>query len=109
MTKQYKKEFDNKEIEKIIHLFARWERNNLVITHGLREHIISDTYGLPYTSSGNCAGIWNTNVESVLKSDRQWKFDGLVLSESNEVIAIFTNNEEKEHVELIGQIDSQWK
>lgn len=102
---EFKKEFNDIEIEKMINIFARWEKQYLTITHGQREKTTSYTYGLPYTSSGDFAGLWNTNVEAVLKTDLQWEFKGLVLGEDMEVVAIFTNNEESEHFETIGRID----
>lgn len=100
----FKKKFNDKAINEMIYLFSNWEKRNLTITHGKREKAISDTYGFPYTSSGNFAGIWNTNVEARLRKESEWKFDGLVLTEEWQMIAIFTNDEEKERFEIIGKV-----
>ena len=101
---EFKKEFNDTTATKMINTFSRWEKKNLTITHGQRERTTSYTYGLPYTSSGEFAGLWNTNVKAVLKTDSQWKFKGLALSEDMDVIVIFTNNKESEHFETIGKI-----
>lgn len=100
----YKKEFNDRAIEAMTYLFSKWEKNNLLITYGKREKTISDTYGFPYTSSGVFAGIWNTNVEARLREDQQWKFDGLGLTENNQVIAIFSNDSEIGHTVNLGHI-----
>ena len=69
MNTKFKKEWTDAELRKVIRKFSLWAPSHLQITHGDKERTISDTYGLPYTSSGECAGVWNTNVEAVLKDD----------------------------------------
>lgn len=100
----YLKEWKDGIEEKVINIFSRWEKKNLVIVHGDRERTTSDTYGLPYTSSGFCAGLWNSNVDARLKTDEQWQFKGVIMTEDNKVVAIFENNENKERLEIIGEV-----
>lgn len=85
-----KKELTNKEIEKLIRVFRGWQFGNLEIFYGKVEKSVIDTFGLPYTSSGDYAGIWNTNTESVYIKDQTFKFEGCTIAESGEFLAIFT-------------------
>lgn len=90
MKYNFKKEWTDAEHQEAIRLFARWETLNLRIVHGRRERNTEDTYGLPYTSSGGCAGVWNTNVDAVLKADERYRFDGLVITDVGEVMVLLT-------------------
>lgn len=102
MEYKFKREWNNEELQKAIRVFSGWEHQNLRITHGKREQTTEDTYGLPYTSSSEFAGIWNTNVEAVLNSDEQFRFVGVAITEDGQVAVLLeTENEESEKVILI--------
>ena len=102
MKCKFKSEWNDAELKMANKAFATWERQNLRITHGDRERNAEDTYGLPYTSSSSFAGIWNTNVEAVLKSDEQYRFVGVAITEDNQVAVLLeTENEESEKIILI--------
>lgn len=105
----YLKEWENGIEEKVINIFAKWEKNNLTIVYGKRERTVADTYGLPYTSSGECAGLWNTNVDARLKNDKQWRFVGIVVTEDGGILALFMNDEDKERLEVIGRLRNHEK
>ena len=99
-----KKELTETEINAVIRTFSRWEKSHLIITYGRRERTTEYTYGLPYTSSSSFAMISNTNVRAELKEDRNFNFDWLALTEDNEVVAGFTDNDENEKQIVIGTI-----
>ena len=101
MNTKFKKEWTDDELRKVIRKFSLWAPAHLKITYGMRERTIEDTYGLPYTSSGECAGIWNTNVEAVLSADQTFRFQGVLLSEANEIVAWFVNNDESAELEVL--------
>ena len=101
---KFKKEWTETEINAVIRTFSRWEKSHLIITYGRRERTTEDTYGLPYTSSSSFAMISNTNVRAELKEDRNFNFDWLALTEDNEVVAGFTDNDENEKQIVIGTI-----
>lgn len=92
----FKKEWEENEVKNVINTFSKWERQNLIITHGKREKDVEYTYGLPYTSSSSYAMLWNTNVEAEYKGDKNFKFDHLALTENNKVVVVLSDSEEKE-------------
>ena len=101
MENRFKQEWTDKELQIVIRTFASWERQNLRITHGKREHTTEDTYGLPYTSSSDFAGIWNTNVEAVLKSDETYHFVGVAITKENEIMVMLeTDSEEPKLIKI---------
>lgn len=92
-------------INKVTNIFAAWEKKNLVITYGRRKRTTSDTYGLPYTSSGDFAGLGcHCNVNAVLKNDRNYVIYELAITENNEVVAYLTDANENEKYILIGKL-----
>ena len=98
--------FTYEEVEKkVVNIFAKWERNNLKITHGRREITTSDTYGLPYTSSGTFAGLGcHCNVNAVLKSDESFVAYEIAVTEENEVVVYLTDADENEKYIVIGRL-----
>ena len=72
---------------KVEEVFRKWYRRNLVVTHG-QDRTVELTFGFPYTSSGEYAGIWNCQAEALLKEDLQYRFKGLALSEDLDVVVI---------------------
>ena len=108
MKYKFKKEWTEKEHKDVILAFAIWEKKNLRITYGDRERTTEDTYGLPYTSSSGLAMLSNTNVIAELinpLSSKKWNFDWLALTEDNEVVAGFTDEDENEKQIVIGNIN----
>ena len=92
-------------INRVINIFAKWERQNLKITCGNREKTTSDTYGLPYTSSACFAALGcHCNVNAVLKSDNNYVIYELVITEDNEVVAYLTDANENEKYIVIGRL-----
>ena len=73
--------------EKVIDVFRVWCNRNLVITRG-KDKSMELTFGFPYTSSGDYAGIWNCQAEALLKEDLKYRFKGLALSEDHDVVVI---------------------
>ena len=89
---------------KVVNAFAKWEKSNLIITTGQRERTTSDTYGLPYTSSGTFAGLGcHCNVNAVLKSDSSFVYE-LAITEDFEIVAYFTDAEENEKYIVISRL-----
>ena len=50
---------------------------------------LEDLFGLPYTSSGDFAGIWNTNTQAVTKYGERLYFRGAAYTEHGEGVLIF--------------------
>lgn len=101
---KFKKEWTNGTEEKVIKIFSKWERKNLIITYGRREKTVSDTYGLPYTSSSSFAMISNCNVEAELKADKEYNFEYIAVTEQNEIVVVCWNRDEKEKYIVIGNL-----
>lgn len=100
--------------KKVILVFAKWQKDNLKITHGSlchRQNKIESmelTYGLPYTSSGICAELGCTNVQAE-KYNRDLKevmyFRCLRLDREGNVYAVFyLSDSVTEVTEIIGNI-----
>lgn len=93
-------------MDKVENIFSKWEKENLKITYGKREHSVSDTYGLPYTSSSEFASVGcHCNVNAVLKSDNDFVIYEIAISEDNEVIAYFTDADENPKLVKIGKLE----
>lgn len=101
------KEWDGESFERInkhinYMLFANF-RDFINIEHGhtegglyySRQEQMADIFGLPYTSSGDFAGVWNTNTQTVTKYGKRLYFRGVAISENKETVIIF--NDEKEN------------
>ena len=67
---------------------VKWLDKHLKIVHGKRERNVELTYGLPYTSSGEYAAIWNTNVDARSLSDLDLQFNGVSLDNDNNTFII---------------------
>lgn len=92
--------------EKVIKVFEKWYKRNLVITHG-SGHNAEYIFGLPYTSSSDYAALWNCQAEAYLKEDPQWKFRSLAISKGNEILVVLdredTGNFDDKEI-IIGKI-----
>ena len=92
-------------VNRVINIFAKWEKSNLIITYGRRERTTSDTYGLPYTSSASFAGLGcHCNVNAVLKSDNNYVIYEIAITENNEIVAYLTDADENEKYIVIGTL-----
>lgn len=68
---------------------VKWLDKNLRIIQGKRERNVELTYGLPYTSSGEYAAIWNTNVDARSNEDLDLQFKGMALDKDNSPVIIW--------------------
>lgn len=69
---------------------VKWlDKRYLRIVHGRREKNVEETYGLPYTSSGEFAAIWNTNVNAVARDDIELQFKGMALDKDDNPVIIW--------------------
>ena len=113
---RFLKEWDNIEgfngvdevTKRVISVFSKWERRNLIITYGRRERNTEYTYGFPYTSSSSFAMISNCNVEATLKGTKDFTFQWLAITEDLEIVACFTDYVENEKYITIGRIVSRY-
>ena len=74
---------------KIVVAAVKWLDRYLHIVHGRREKNVELTYGLPYTSSGEFAAIWNTNVNAVSRDDIELQFKGVALDKDENPVIIW--------------------
>lgn len=90
------KEWENFEHlqKKVITDFCRWE-DNLSIIKGKHESSVELTYGLPYTSSGDFAAIWNTNCLAVWNKSTDYSLDGLAVDEYGNTVAVLSDKNNK--------------
>lgn len=93
-------DFENQQ-KQVFSAFQKWEKFNLSITNGCNRGNIENKYGLPYTSSGAFAGVWNTNCESVYKWLPKFRFDGVAISEDNFIVALFSHIENEKNINVI--------
>ena len=68
---------------------VKWLDKRLRIVHGKRERNVELTYGLPYTSSGEYAAIWNTNVDARSNDDLALQFKRVALDKDNSPVIIW--------------------
>lgn len=68
---------------------VKWLDKRLRIVHGKRERNVELTYGLPYTSSGEYAAIWNTNVDARSNDNLPLQFKGMALDKDNNPVIIW--------------------
>ena len=64
-------------LQKIATKAAQAVRGLVEFVHGENVGSVSDVFGLPYTSSGDFAAIWNTNAAARLKRTGKTASDGL--------------------------------
>lgn len=81
-----------KTTNELLQLFNRWRISNLRITYG-SGRTLEDIFGLPYTSSSDYAAIWNCQGEAVYKWFEEWNFECLAVSENNEAVAVFEDED----------------
>ena len=88
-TNQIKEWTDYENQYKIAVAAVKWLDKRLRIVHGKRERNVELTYGLPYTSSGEYAAIWNTNVDARSNDDLDLQFKGVALDKDNNPVIIW--------------------
>lgn len=62
---------------------------SLELLHGEREKTAAETFGLPYTSSGDFAAVWNCNTEARLRGTRLY-FNGIAINADGQPIEVYT-------------------
>ena len=72
--------------------YAQKIQNYLIFKHGRRERSAGDSFGLPYTSTGAYAAIWNTNADAITKNGR--RFEGVAINAAGDPVGIFTEYDE---------------
>lgn len=96
-----------KDVEKttkqLERLFRKWYISNVDIIRGDGK-TIEDVFGFPYTSSSEFAAIWNCQADARYRWDREWRFEGLAVSEDNDAVAYFSN-EMKDMFVIIGKVN----
>ena len=69
---------------------ARRLMPELEFIHGRREATAEYTFGLPYTSTGSFAAVWNTNAEARLRGTSLY-FEGVAIDAADgRPVGIFT-------------------
>lgn len=72
---------------------AQHLQNQLIFEHGRKEHNAEFTFGLPYTSSGEFAAVWNCNASARKLNSRAY-FAGIALTVDNQPIAFYKVKDE---------------
>ena len=112
--KQYKtiktnllKEWSEKDFERINkHILYMLKTNfthNITIEHGhdentidyTSEHRLGEVFGLPYTSGGDFAGVWNTNTQTVTKYGVRLYFRGVAVAEDLKTVLLFEDKQQQ--------------
>ena len=65
---------------------------------------VEDVFGFPYTSSSEFAAIWNCQADAKYRWNREWRFEGLAVSEDNDAVAYFSK-EMKDMFVIIGKVN----
>ena len=85
----YGVEFEKRE--KIAERAAAAVMHKLQFIHGRRESSAEKTFGLPYTSSGDFAAVWNCNAEAMKTQDgARLFFEGVAIDEAENAVLIWT-------------------
>lgn len=112
--KQYKtiktnllKEWSGQDFERINkNIFYMLKMNfnhNIIIEHGHEEkttdytsaHRFGEVFGLPYTSSGDFAAVWNTNTQTVARYGARLYFRGVAVSEDFKTVILFEDKKQQ--------------
>lgn len=105
---KFKTELTDKEIQEVTLLFSQWWRKNLEVVNRNGSHATDDIFGLPYTSSSDYAGLWNTNADNYYKYDKNYSFQGVLLTYNNDAMALirkYENSKEYDKYIYIGKVD----
>lgn len=85
----YGAEFEKRE--KIATKAAAGLIYKLQFIHGRRESSAEKTFGLPYTSSGDFAAVWNCNAEAMKTQDgARLFFEGVAIDEAENAVTVWT-------------------
>lgn len=85
----YGAEFEKRE--RIAERAAAALMGKLKFIHGRRERNAEQTFGLPYTSSGAFAAIWNCNAEAMKTQDgARLFFEGVAIDEAENAVTVWT-------------------
>lgn len=76
--------------KKVIALFEKWYKDNLIHICGQRAGNVEEIFGLPYTSSGFCAELGcRCNSAWAYRWNVEFTLDGLGMTEEGNVYAYF--------------------
>lgn len=101
----FKTGFTVKEIDAATLHFSKWWRKNLEVKNKGNQHSTDDIFGLPYTSSGKCAGLWNTNADNTYIFDANYRFQALFITVKNEVMVALKDCNENIKYIYIGKTE----
>lgn len=83
-----------------------YDKGNIIVDHGYGK-TVEDIFGLPYTSTSEFAAIWNTNASAHYKGSPNLHFDGVAITETGYVVAVFTVYDTEGNETGIAYIDMQ--
>ncbi|MEG3007375.1 MAG: hypothetical protein RR806_07890, partial [Oscillospiraceae bacterium] len=95
------------EIDNATLKFSSWWRKNIQVRNKKNSHSTVDIFGLPYTSSGECAGLWNTNADNMYLYDEDYRFDALLITVKNEVMVMLKTCNDKIQYIYIGNLNNK--
>ena len=105
---EFRKNWAPEDFTLVQHQILKLFSNRTVSDHnGKVSHIknyfdVSMFLGLPYTSTGDYAGLWNTNTMFYVDSEKVYNIDGFALDLDNNVYIIASD---KEGNEILVRID----
>ena len=85
-------EWSDRDFTRFYHQAAAAARRllpELEFIHGRIENTVYNTFGLPYTSSGDFAAVWNTNTEARIKNTPLY-FEGVAINKDFAAVGVFT-------------------
>ena len=80
-------DFENLQ-RKAINALRDWYRVNLQWVAGSHHGDVEEVFGLPYTSSGSFAGLWQTNSEWHYRFIPKYRFSGVAIGDDGIIYAV---------------------
>ena len=80
-------DFENQQ-KKSIAALRDWYRTNLQYVAGEKHGDVVNIFGLPYTSSGSFAGIWQTNSEWHYRFIPEYSLIGVAIGDDGIIYAV---------------------
>ncbi len=91
----------NKAIVKHFHGKTFNSNQGKICFDTMRFAYYENTFGLPYTSTSSCAGLWVTNIEMYFDLEQVYKYEGFAMTNEGEPVAILWDNSSPENELLI--------
>lgn len=99
----WKKEWTDQETVNVMHRILLWLNSRKFETkhYGVLRNIhtieeLDRLFGFPYTSSGRAAGVWVTNTELYLDSEKKYHVYGFGKDTAGIIYAVCYDNNENE-------------